>query len=216
MTSIVGGLDVGRTNLAFALAKVGTEGAPWDECKVFFYKKVDVDQVRHERFSPSECKLHHSSHIVDVMAHFVQEYDPYLQIADPLLIEQQPPMGLTSIEALLFKEYRVSSIVVSPRAMHSHFGIGHLDYEERKTAVEEIAAQVLQTTPLLLEKYQKQRELGVRSHDVGDAIAYIKMYVDQQKEKWKEKERCKNLTLPGGRIIDWDAYKYRPSKVQKH
>jgi hypothetical protein len=216
MKIILGGIDVGVENLAFGLADVGNDQNPWELEKVTLLKRVNIQNLRHERIPPSECQLHHTRHICDLVDHFVQEYDPHLRSAKKLLIEQQPPGGLTNVEALLYKEYRESAILMSPTGMHHFFGIQHCDYEQRKEETIKIALQMLETNLPLKAKFERWIEAGIRVHDISDALAYIEMYRRQKEQEWKQQQSLKRPhTTTTGVIIDWEKYKYQPKKIRK-
>src|SRR5210317_1078063 len=46
------------------------------------------------------------------------------------------PGGFTNIPTLLHYMFRDRVVLVSPVSMHTHFGMRHLDYEQRKERVE--------------------------------------------------------------------------------
>jgi hypothetical protein len=48
----------------------------------------------------------------------------FFEMADFILIERQPPMGLTAVEQLIFSRWRDKAILVHPRSMHKYFNIG--------------------------------------------------------------------------------------------
>jgi len=54
-------------------------------------------------------------------------------------------------------------ILVSPVSMHTHFGMGHLNYEQRKERVESIASRYV-----TIEEERK--------HDIADALCMIVYY----------------------------------------
>jgi hypothetical protein len=60
--------------------------------------------------------------------------------------------------------FRDKVTLVNPVSMHSHFGIGHLNYEQRKERTTSIA-----------EKYLPEGEVipYERKHDIGDAVCMI-------------------------------------------
>jgi hypothetical protein len=212
----IGSLDVGYENLGSTFVQVGTNENPWELVEVSFMKRINLKVLRHERVPYGDCVLHHTNHISDIIDHYVQEYQPWLQLADPLLIEQQPPGGMQNVEALLFKEYRDKAILMSPTAMHHYFHISHLDYEGRKEATTKIALEMLEKSPDQKAKFLKWIAAGQRVHDIADALAYVEMYRRQQEAEWKRQQRCKrpHITLTG-QTIDWESFKYRAPKVQK-
>jgi hypothetical protein len=216
MRIVIGGLDPGISNLAFALVEVGNETNPWELEKVTCLKWANLKNVKHNRVTRNECLLHHTNHICDDVDHFVQENDWLLRSANPLFIEQQPPTGLTNVEALLHKEYRDTSIIVSPTAMHHFFGIHVYDYEKRKEETIKIALQMLETNPPLKAKFERMIEADIRVHDMADALAYIEMYRRKKEEEWKkEQSRKRPHVTTTGETINWERFKYQPRKIRK-
>lgn len=206
-------IDVGNDNLGLSEVKFGDQSNPWKFDQVSFIEKVNLHNLKHERVKWKECKLHHTLHIVDLVDHFIQEYRVYLDRAKFILMEKQPPGGMTDIEALLYKEYREKMILMSPKTMHAFYKIGHLDYEGRKIAVSEIGEKMLKTNPEMLKKYQNL----VRQHDIGDSLAYAKMWLLKQERQWDrlnpaEEEIEDEKERP---VIDFKKYAYQPCKLQK-
>ena len=126
-------------------------------------ERIDLTAMTHDRVSRRDCKLQHTNSLADRFAHFCQERQPLLERAGLIFAEQQPPLSAGCVfEQLLLSRFRSRTHTVHPRTIHTHFGIGHLDYEARKKANERYAAQLL-------------REYGVtgRMHDVADALCVM-------------------------------------------
>ena len=94
-------------------------------------------------------------------------------------------MGLKDIEALLMSAYRHKVTLLSPNRLHKHFGISHKDYEERKEAVVQIAAEHLSH----LQGFSGQ----VRQHDMADAACMCIYHLTKIKEERRRKERLENI-----------------------
>ena len=182
---IIIGIDVGYHNMAMVETQVDEDY----NVTVTNVHTIDLTNLPHRRVSVSNCYLHHSLEIADLMAHFIQEYGPILEQADKIVIERQPPTGLTQIETLLFYLYRDKTILVSPNAMHSHFKIGHLEYSDRKQQTIRIANPYLKDFP----------NLG-RIHDASDALCLILFHL------WPYKEKIRLLKID--RTLPFDKYKY--------
>ena len=182
---IIIGIDVGYHNMAMVETLVNED---YDVTVTNVYI-IDLKNLPHRRVSVRNCCLNHSNEIVDLMAHFIQEYGSILDNADKVLIERQPPTGLTQIETLLFYLYRNKTTLVSPNAMHSHFKIGHLEYNDRK-----------QQTILIANPYLKDYPNLGRIHDASDALCLILFHV------WPYKERKRLLKID--RTLPFDNYKY--------
>ena len=179
---IIIGIDIGYYNLGFVKVRV-EESVP----TVLKAKKIDITQYTHDRIPRCDCKLRHSREMADVVLHFIQEYRDHLDEADMILVERQPPGGFGAIETLIVASFREKVEIISPNAMHKHFGIGHLDYEHRKKKTEEIAGQYL-------EHVDTYRQL-LRKHDVADAMCMI-LY------KMPRAPRVKNI------VSSFDIFRY--------
>ena len=144
------GIDIGYHNLALVLA----------ECS-----KTDIDIIYAKKVSLEYYKYIKSNDIVDLVPLMLEQHKYLFDQADQIAIERQPPGGFTNIECLINYIYRNKSILVSPNAMHSFFGFGHLDYENRKEYTEKIAYPYMKHD----EYYMKLD----RKHDIADAICLI-------------------------------------------
>lgn len=198
-------IDVGVEHLGLVAADIGTAGKPWGLYDIWCIGCIDIRMLRHVRVKREDCKLYHTSHISDLVDHFVQEYGSILDRASEILMEKQPPTGMCDVEALLFNRFRDKMVLMSATTMHAYHGIGHLEYDDRKAKTTEIGHRLLVVSP----NVQCEFEALERKHDVGDALAYLKMYI----EKKAEAERrlpvlsCKR-TESGPRVIAWDAFKF--------
>lgn len=144
------GIDVGYYNLGLVLAECNNE-----KVNVLYVQKVDITNYK----TPGATELS------DMINGFVTDYADTFEQADQVVIERQPPGGITSVEVLLHYIFRNKAILVSPLSMHKHFNIGHLDYEHRKERTEFIASKYLNDF-----NYYKKLE---RKHDVADALCLV-------------------------------------------
>ncbi len=181
-------IDVGYHNLGLVKAFIDDTY----EITVEQIFTVDLPKLPHRRVKRQECRLEHTSELADLMAHFIQEFGHLLDEADKILIERQPPTGLTNIETLLLYLYRHKTKLISPNSMHKHFIIGHLEYEKRKERTVEFASQ-------LLENFEFYKELE-RKHDIADAVCMLIFYNSYNKEKY----RLQNID----RSIPFEQFKY--------
>ena len=141
-------IDIGYHNMGLVLAECG-KGPKVD---VEFMKKVSLE----------DYKYIHSNDIVDLIPLFVEDHRFIFDAADTILIERQPPGGFTNIEVLLNYMFKDKVILVSPVSMHTHFGMRHLNYEERKERTVSIA-----------DKYIEGEIPYERKHDIADALCMI-------------------------------------------
>ena len=141
-------IDIGYHNLGIVLA----ESAVGPTVKVEYMKKVSLADYKHLK----------SNDMVDLVPLFVEDHQGIFDSADKILIERQPPGGFTNIEILLHYMFKSKVFLVHPTSMHTHFGIRHLDYEERKERTTSIAERHLN----LEIPYE-------RKHDIADALCMI-------------------------------------------
>ena len=144
------GIDIGYYNIGLVLAQCNKE-----KVNVLYVQKVDLTQYK-SREAPE---------LSDMIHGFVTDYADTFCRADQVLIERQPPGGLTSVEVLLHYIFRHKAILISPVSMHAHFNIGHLDYEQRKERTELIASKYIKDS-----SYYDRLE---RKHDIADALCMI-------------------------------------------
>jgi hypothetical protein len=144
-------IDIGYHNMGLVLAEAGKG------------PKVDVEFIK--KVSLGDYKYIYSNDIVDLVPLFVDAHKHIFEAADTILIERQPPGGLTNIEVLLHYMFKDKVILVSPVSMHTHFGMRHLNYEERKERTVSIA-----------DKYIDGEIPYERKHDIADALCMIVYY----------------------------------------
>ena len=168
-------IDVGYKNLG--LIQVELNQTATAVVSTTFMKKIDISRIRCNH----NCGIPHTNETVDHVSHFIQEYQDILHSADVILMERQPPGGLTNIEALLFFVFRNKMKLISPNSVHCHFGFGHLDYEQRKERVVSIASKHI-TLPDI-----------TRKHDIADAFCMILYEVQKNQLKFKRDEEIKRL-----------------------
>jgi hypothetical protein len=141
-------IDIGYHNMGLVLAEF--EDSP----------KIDVKCMK--KASLEDYKYIRSNDFIDLIPLFVEDHQELFDSADKILIERQPPGGFTNIEILLHYMFRDKVVLVSPVSMHTHFGMRHLDYEERK-----------ERTVSMTEKYLKDDIPFDRKHDIADAFCMI-------------------------------------------
>lgn len=181
---IIISIDVGYHNMALVKLRA-------DHDHVLHTEEVhviDLTNLPHRKVCRIECTIPHTSEVADLMAHFIQEYGDLLDQADKILVERQPPTGLTQIETLLLYLYRSKTHLVSPNSMHKHFHIGHYEYDRRKEETVKIAKT-------FLEGFDN---LG-RVHDASDAVCLALYHTHKDRERVRIEKI--DRTLP--------FYKYR-------
>ena len=171
------GIDVGYSNLGLVSVKVDSEF----NIEPTFVKRVNLANVR------CHCKdVPHTNEVGDLVAHFIHVYRYLFDEADVILMERQPPGGLTNIEAVLFYVFRSKIVLISPNSLQKHFGINFYEYERRKVEIEKLATPYLNT----FQNFTSQ----VRKHDMADALCLILFYIADDKKKFLLKKNKKEST----------------------
>ena len=143
-------IDIGYHNMGLVLAEAGNG----PKIEVEYMKKVSLE----------EYKYIYSNDFVDLIPLFVEDHQSIFDSADKILIERQPPMGFTNIEILLHYMFKDKVTLVSPVSMHVHFGMRHLNYDERKERTVCIAEKYISNN--MMDQYE-------RKHDIADALCMI-------------------------------------------
>lgn len=150
-------IDIGYSNMA--IVSISTN---FDE----LFEVNDIHKVNLYKFNESQ--------VHQAMIKFIEEFKYNFDEADIVIIERQPPMGLTNIQDILAFQYSDKVKLICPRSMHKHFGVSKLDYEHRKNKTEEISYEYLKS----FEKYKTL----VRKHDVADALCLALYYFEINKK----------------------------------
>jgi hypothetical protein len=183
-------IDIGIVNLGYVYAELTFEkptsgskfkhllvNSEWRnhrnyDIRILKCDRVDITNVQHRVVHFCDCTLLHERCIPDYIDHFVQEH-PFLHEADIILLERQPPVGITNVQDLLFVRFRKKVKLISPNAVHSFFKLNN-NYDFRKKQTEEIAKLYLSD----IFQYNDNE----RKHDIADAMVMIlyfyKTYLD--------------------------------------
>lgn len=136
--------------------------------------RVDITKVKHLKIKKCECKLYHDNCIPDYLDHFIQENQDIFDLADKILIERQPPIGITNVQDLLFTKFRDRVELISPNSVHKYFKMSK-NYDERKISSEKTSLDYL-------SEFMDFKN-NMRKHDMSDAmliiIYYYKISVDK-------------------------------------
>jgi hypothetical protein len=148
------------------------------------YDKVDITNVLHTSVSRCNCTLYHESCIPDYVDHFIQENALMFDSADIILIERQPPVGITNVQDLLFTRFRKKVIMISPNTIHAYFSMSK-DYDIRKQQSEKIANEYITIH-------------GTRKHDIADALLMLIYRINKDPD----------LLLPSQFDIQFEKFRY--------
>ena len=174
--------DIGIVNLAFCLLDVDEKqlgDAEKPEIRVLDVWHINITVYTHKAVPQNQCKLYHSREIGDRLMHALQEHEPLWDAHGPIdlyLIEQQPLVGITSVEALLFQRYRSKIRKVLPTSMHKWLNLSN-DYETRKVQTVELATPWLESFPVFAN--------ATRRHDVSDSFVLACYEIHRMHEKAK-------------------------------
>jgi hypothetical protein len=123
------------------------------------------------------CKLHHSNFVADRMMHVFTKYNHVFESVDKILIEQQPPQGLTSVEQLIFFKYRHKSVLVHPCSVHKWMRWHGLGYEQRK---EQSVITLMSHVNINAHHLMPVLSTFDRTHDIADAYCLSLLYMHRQ------------------------------------
>jgi len=155
--------------------------------------RVDITNVHHRRVKFCDCKLLHERCIPDYIDHFVQE-TPYFEECDVLLLERQPPLGITNVQDLLFTKFRSKVELISPNSFHVFFKFSS-NYDIRKTQSVKIAKKYIEH----FFNYQ----ISERKHDISDAMIMVIYYCK------KRKDQLIRETNYNTESIDFEEFKFK-------
>ena len=200
-------IDIGITNLGYVYAEINLHPPQHSKIKARMFngdyllnlknikkditiidcKRVDITHMRHNVVSRQHCCLYHERCIPDYIDHFVQE-TPFFEDCDVLIIERQPPVGITNVQDLLFTKFRHKVLLISPGSVHKYFGLPSCAYELRKEKSEQIAEEYL-------SGFDKFTE-NIRKHDISDAMLMIIYYYKIKMEYVIEKSHIEIENTP--------------------
>ncbi len=177
-------IDVGIINLGFSYTNITLRkknplrsityedniASAISNVQILDYGLVNITRMKHTKVPFKECCLRHDSCIPDYLDHFVQEYSDMFNNAELILIERQPPVGITNVQDLLFIRFREKVQLVSPQSIHKFFSLNE-NYSVRKLESEQIARMFLERceNPELFEQV-------IRKHDISDSLLMVIWY----------------------------------------
>ena len=155
-------IDIGITNMAFVLSEVDDN---YNFVKIISCKRIDISIC----YNKLTCKCNHKNfnRLSGRIKHLVESNEEF-DIADIILVEKQPPLGLIAIEEL-FMYIFPNLHLVSPNGMHGYYCISNETYEERKTSVVKIASKKLSK----FKSFTREK----RQHDIADAYCILRYWL---------------------------------------
>ena len=176
-------IDIGIVNLGYTLVEIKD-----NTLKVLSCNRVDITKVQHNRVARCNCNLYHENCIPDYLDHFIQENQDIFDRADKILIERQPPVGITNVQDLIFTRFRNKVILISPNSVHKHFKMTRNDYSLRKQ-------ESLNITRDYLKDFYNF-ETNERQHDISDALLLVLYHFEnafQEKKSNIDFEKKSNI-----------------------
>jgi len=153
--------------------------------------RTNITNIKHSVIKFCDCKLHHDYCIPDYLDHFIQENIQMFEQAAIILLERQPPMGVTNVQDLLFTKFRDKVVLINPGSVHKYFSMSK-DYSTRKLQSEKIATRYLCS----FHEFNNNS----RKHDMSDAMLMIMYYYSQQKN---------NIKKPVPQILDFEQFRMK-------
>jgi len=190
-------IDIGITNLGYVYSELQIDTDFGSKYKANMYNenyllniinskkditiidcdRIDITKVKHKKVAYCVCKLHHDRCIPDYLDHFIQETE-YFRECDVLLLERQPPVGITNVQDLLFKLFRDKVKMISPGSIHKYFGFPSGEYNIRKELSEKVSEEYLSNFSTFTK--------NIRKHDIADAMLMIIFYYKNLKKEFIE------------------------------
>ena len=203
-------VDIGILNLGYVYAQVMIEPQTFSykkkakreneiynsltkNVKVMDCNKIKITHMHHDHVCRDNCQLRHERCMPDYIDHFVQE-TPHFEECDILLLEQQPPQGIQTVQDLLFVKFRHKVRLLSPASMHVYFQLPKLEYDLRKQKSEKISHVYLSDFSTFTN--------NTRKHDISDALLMVlyfyKLKVDYLIEH----------TKPERGLVDFEQFRF--------
>lgn len=196
-------IDVGITNLGYVYSifdlnnEINTLKLEFiktnnDFIEIISCDRVDITNIKHSKVSFCDCKLHHDYCIPDYIDHFIQENQEMFSEADYVIIERQPPTGITNVQDLLFSKFRNKVHLISPNKIHKYFNMSK-DYLIRKKESETISEYYL-------SKFKKFTN-NHRKHDISDAMLMLIYFYSLKLQEINKNKQNKKF------CVDFDQFR---------
>jgi hypothetical protein len=199
-------IDIGIINLGYVYATLHFDESTKSSSKFYLDQnfdirvldcdRINITNIKHSKVNYCDCKLNHEYCIPDYLDHFIQEHLEYFENANLILIERQPPVGITNVQDLIFTRFRSKILMVSPGSVHKYFVMSK-DYSKRKLESEKIATKYLCS----FNKYYN----NTRKHDIADAMLMIIYYYSIKSNEFSRNRNIKKV------ILDFEQFRF--SKV---
>lgn len=181
MTTKLVSIDIGYSNMAIVELTTDFEN----------FTVNNIHKINLYNFNETE--------VYKSMIKFIAEYKELFNTADLILIERQPPQGLTNIQDILAYNFSSKVKLICPRSMHKHFLISKLDYVSRKQHTIKITSKYLKDFVVFDNESRK--------HDIADAFCLALYYI----EKNKKESIVVPDSIPDNLEEFFNSFKYNPS-----
>jgi len=181
-------IDIGIINLGYVFANINSDNS----VEVLQCNRVDITLITHKRVPFCDCKLYHDYCIPDYLDHFIQEYEYMFTESELILIERQPPVGITNVQDLIFTKFRPKIFFINPCSVHKHFGMSK-EYLIRKEQSQAISKKYLENFNTF--------NSSLRKHDMSDAMIMILYYIFKEIIP-------KNKKVLSTSTIDFENFRY--------
>jgi len=195
-------IDVGIINLGYVFAElkfsnnISTINKYYlDEnflIEVLDCNRVNITNMKHSIMKFCDCKLHHDYCIPDYLDHFIQEHSEMFDTSELIIIERQPPMGVTNVQDLLFTKYRNKVVLLNPGRIIKYFMMSR-DYSKRKMESEKIASKYLCSFSNFYN--------NIRKHDIADAMLMLIYYYSTKNKELFNNSRKKV-------VLDFEQFRF--------
>lgn len=122
-----------------------------------------------------QCQLQHERCPLDWVAHFLASHKTAIDRADFVLIERQPPAGHKAIEQLILQGCRAKAVFIEPCSFHVAMNTSHLNYDDRKIAIEMKARLKFGNSMVAMEALDDNE----RCHDIADSLMFCVYFTRQ-------------------------------------
>jgi hypothetical protein len=192
-------IDIGIINLGYVFANLlFEEDAEYNNyftgdkkpINVIQCGRVDITIMKHNKVEFCNCKLHHDLCVPDYIDHFIQENENIFNLADIILLERQPPVGIMNVQDLIFTKFRNKVNLISPNAVHKYFNMSK-SYEIRKYESELISKKYLST----FNEFNNNK----RRHDISDAMLMLIYYHKIYNNKYIKKNN---------KVLDFEQFRF--------
>lgn len=191
------GIDIGIVHLGLVLVRTNHRYV------IEYVQKCDLVDITQFNCDRKTCSLHHSHSVADYMKHLFVTYEDWFETADHIVVENQPPCGITSVQEIIKFVYRDKVTIISPVSMHKYLHISDLCYEKRKEVTTECATKWLSD--------HREFMMQTRKHDIADAFCIVKYFLHVREMIVLSEEKMENFRkIHSGLIRSLEDFRYVP------